>query len=47
MSASSGSMQLALGYINLQRTSPPESILQAWDRSGHRRLALAFRDHRE
>ena len=29
--------QLALGYI-----FPPENILQAWDRSGHRRIALAF-----
>ena len=36
--------QLALGYINQERTS---SILQAWDRSGLRRIALAFRDHRE
>ena len=28
--------QLALGYINQERTFPPESILQAWDCSGHR-----------
>ena len=43
--------QLALGYINQERTSPPESILQAWDRSGvsvpnspsgHRRITLAL-----
>ena len=30
---------LALGYIN-----PPENILQAWDRSGHHRIALAFQE---
>ena len=34
--------QLAIGYINQERTSSSESILQALDRSGHRRIALAF-----
>ena len=29
---------------NQERTSLPESILQAWGRSGHRRIALAFRN---
>ena len=36
--------QLALGYINQERTFSPDSVLQAWDRSGHRRIALAFHD---
>ena len=36
--------QLALGYINQERTFSPDSALQAWDRSGHRRIALAFHD---
>ena len=44
MSASSVSMQLALGYINQERTSTPKIILQACDRSGLRRIAPAFRD---
>ena len=34
--------QLALGYINQERTFSTDSVLQAWDRSGHRRIALAF-----
>ena len=32
---------LALGYINHER-SPPEEVLQVWDGSCHRRIALAF-----
>lgn len=35
---------LALGYINHERTFTPEEVLRAWDRSGHRRVALAFQD---
>ena len=36
--------QLALGFINHERTFPAEKVLQAWDHSGHRRIALAFQD---
>lgn len=36
---------LALGYINQERSFTPEEILQVWDRSGHRRIALAFKDN--
>ena len=39
--------QLALGYINQDWTFPSENVLRAWDRSGHRRIALAFRDNQE
>ena len=35
---------VALGYINPEQTFSPDSVLQAWDRSGHRRIALAFHD---
>ena len=35
---------LALGYINHQRTVSPEKVLKVWDHSGHRRIALAFRE---
>ena len=35
---------LALGYINQERSFTPEEVLQIWDCSGHRRVALAFRD---
>ena len=35
---------LAVGYINSARTPLPEKVLEAWDRSGHRRIALAFED---
>ena len=35
---------LALGYINQERSSTPEDVLQVWDRSGHRRAALAFQE---
>ena len=35
---------LALGYINQERSFTPEEVLQIWDRSGHRRVALAFRE---
>ena len=39
--------QLARCCINQERTLPPENTLQAWDRSGHRRIALAFQDRGE
>ena len=35
---------LALGYINQERSFTPEDVLQVWDRSGHRRVALAFQE---
>ena len=38
---------LALCYNNQERTFTPENTLQAWDRSGHRRIALAFQDRGE
>ena len=33
---------LAPGYINQERSFSPE-VLRVWDRSGHHRVALAFR----
>ena len=33
---------LALGCINSERTPLPESVLQVWDHSGHRRIVTAF-----
>ena len=33
---------LALGFINSERIPAPETVLQVWDQSGHRRIALAF-----
>ena len=33
---------LALGYINHERSPFSEEVLQVWDGSGHRRIALAF-----
>ena len=35
---------LAIGHINSERIPSPETVLQAWDRSGHRRIALAFQE---
>ena len=35
---------LALGYIHHERTPSHEYILQTWDGSGHRRIALAFQN---
>ena len=35
---------LSLGYVNHERTFTPEEVLKVWDRSGHRRISLAFRD---
>ena len=33
---------LALGYINHERSPFPEEVLQVWDGSGHRRIAIPF-----
>ena len=33
---------LAVGFVNSERTPLPETLLQVWDQSGHRRIALAF-----
>ena len=33
---------LAIGYINRDYCPSPEELLIAWDRSGHRRIAVAF-----
>ena len=33
---------LAIGYINRDYCPSPEELLKAWDRSGHRRTAVAF-----
>ena len=34
---------LAIGYINRDYCPSPEELLKAWDRSGHRRIAVAFK----
>ena len=35
---------LAMGFINRERTPSPEKILQVWDQSGHRKIAIAFQE---
>ena len=34
---------LAVGCIKKEYSPSPEDILKAWDRSGHRRISLAFK----
>ena len=35
---------LAVGFINSERHPSPMEVIQQWDRSGHRKIALAFHD---
>ena len=33
-----------VSYLNQERSFTPEEVLRVWDRSGHRRVALAFQE---
>ena len=35
---------VAIAHINQERTVSPEKVLQVWDRSGDRKIALAFNE---